>query len=83
MNGARVCPGNAGVWPVAFGARVSSGVQFAGSAAGTAAGDAAAVVVPPIALLELVLVPGLAQAAARVQAASAMMPKRTPIRGVG
>jgi cytochrome c553 len=61
----RVWPGNAGVCSLAFGARVSSGVQFAGSAAGAAAGVDAAVPDAATLLLLAVLVPGLAQAPAR------------------
>ncbi len=67
---------------MAFGARVSIGVQLAGSAAGAAgvvdAGAAEFVVVRPAVPLPEVFVPGLAQPAARVHAASAARPKRAP-----
>jgi hypothetical protein len=62
---------------VAFGARVSSGVQLAGSGAGAGgAGVAAAVAVLPAVPPAFVLVPGLGQPAARVRAASAVAPSR-------
>src|SRR4051812_15747650 len=76
----RVWPGNAGVCPLAFGARVSSGVQLAGSATGAAV----AAVVPATAVLLVllpldVLVPGLAQPA-RAHATSAAFATQLPGR---
>jgi hypothetical protein len=79
----RVWPGKAGVCPVALDARVSSGVQLAGRGAGAGgAGVAAVAAEPPTVLLEL-LVPGLAQPAARVHAASVARPRRVPGRENG
>jgi len=76
----RVCPGNAGVCSLAFGGRVSSGVQLAGSGAGAGgAGVAAVADAPPTLLLLDVFEPGLAQPATQ-HAASAAMPKRLPGR---
>jgi nucleoid-associated protein YgaU len=78
----RVWPGEAGVWPLAFAERDSSGVQFAGNAGATASAVAAGVVAAGVAaaLAELpaspeVLVPGLAHAE-RIHAASVAAPSR-------